>query len=253
MTVSAVILAAGLGKRMKSSLPKVLHEACGKPLVRWVADAARAAGAEQLVAVVGPEMTEEEKARHLGGFSIAIQRDRLGTGHATMQAMPMLAPDVDEVVVLCGDVPCLRAATVADLIESRRRSGAGAAVLTMILDDPSGYGRMIRSGSPGADGRPPVTAIVEDRDATPAQKAVNEVNSGTYAFRRTDLEAGLATLSNANAQGEYYLTDVVRFCAESGRGVVGVVADDPDEMRGVNTPDQLAGIEQILASRIAAS
>lgn len=244
MSLTAVILAAGLGKRMKSVLPKVLHVAAGKPLIRWVADAARGAGASKLVAVVGPEMTDAEKSAHLGGFAIVVQKERLGTGHAAQQAVPLL-DDADEVLVLCGDVPCLSAATLRSLVETRRRDDAAAAVLTMVLDDPGAYGRIIRSR---AD-RDRVERIVEARDASPEEKAVNEVNSGTYAFRRADLVKGLASLRNENAQREYYLTDVVRDCATRGARVAGVVARDPDEMLGVNTPEELAVVERYLVTR----
>lgn len=248
MSLAAVILAAGLGKRMKSALPKVLHPAHGRPLISWVADAARSAGAVELVAVVGPEMTPEDRHHHLSGFGIAEQRERLGTGHATMQAMPVLGPAIDEIVVLCGDVPCVRAETIRALVETRRRADAGAAVLTMVLDDPAAYGRIVR-GKPEGSEPGPVLRIVEARDASDEEKAIREVNSGTYAFSREDLTRGLAALRNDNAQGEYYLTDVVRECVAAGRPVAGVIARDPDEMLGVNTPDELELVGRVLAAR----
>lgn len=250
MPLAAVILAAGLGKRMQSSLPKVLHPALGRPLLSWVADAARGAGAVQLVAVVGPEMSAQDRERYLGGFSIAEQTERLGTGHATMQAMPLLDPEIDEVVVLCGDVPCVRASTVRALVETRRAADAGAAVLTMILDDPGSYGRIVRAADDR--GRGEILRIVEARDASPAERAIREVNSGTYAFHREDLSRGLRSLRNDNAQGEYYLTDVVRECVASGRRVEGVISTDPDEMLGVNTQDELALVSRVLAARESA-
>lgn len=260
MALAAVILAAGLGKRMKSSLPKVVHVANGRPLIRWVADAAREAGATQLVAVIGPEMSDADLRGHLDGFDTAVQRDRLGTGHATQQAMGRLNADIDEVLVLCGDAPCVRAETLRHLVEARRSADAGAAVLTMVLSDPGAYGRIVRASSlteaPSLTGvststrNPgPVERIVEDRDATPDEKAICEVNSGTYAFARADLERGLANLKNENAQGEYYLTDVVRYCVTAGRGVVGVIAADSDEALGVNTTDDLALVGRILEER----
>lgn len=239
--LAAVILAAGLGKRMKSDLPKVLHEANDKPLIGWVADAARGAGAERLIAVVGPEMTEEQKARHLVGFKIVIQHDRLGTGHAAMQAEPYLDEAIDEVLVLCGDVPCIRAETVRELAETRRHENAAASVLTMVLDDPAAYGRIVRENDS-------VVAIVEYKDASDEIRAIREVNSGTYAFRRRDLLEGLKGLSNENAQGEYYITDVIRHCVTVGEKVSGVIAN-PDELVGVNTPDELAVVARILAAR----
>jgi UDP-N-acetylglucosamine diphosphorylase/glucosamine-1-phosphate N-acetyltransferase len=241
--LAAVILAAGLGKRMRSALPKVLHEANGQPLIGWVAGAARGAGAERLIAVVGPEMTDEQKRAHLAGFEIVIQRDRLGTGHAAMQALPHLDEAVDEALVLCGDVPCIRAETLRELVETRRREDAAASVLTMVLDDPGAYGRIVREN----DG---VAAIVEQKDASEAIRAIREVNSGTYAFRRDDLLDGLKGLSNRNAQGEYYITDVIRHCVTKGERVSGVIAN-PDELVGVNTPDELAVVSRILAARLS--
>ncbi len=240
----AVILAAGLGKRMKSALPKVLHQAAGKPLIRWVADAARGAGASKFIAVVGPEMTDAEKAEHLRGFETVIQRERLGTGHAAQQAAPLLS-DADEVLVLCGDVPCISAATLRNLAEARRRDDAAAAVLSMVLDDAGAYGRIIRSKTDSSC----VERIVEARDCAPEELAVNEVNSGTYVFRRADLLRGLSSLKSDNAQQEYYLTDVVRDCALHDGRVAGVIAGDPGEMLGVNTPDELGVVERYLVRR----
>lgn len=244
MSLVAVILAAGLGKRMRSPLPKVLHRAAGRPLVRWVAAAAADAGADALIAVVGPEMSAADRVEHLAGFTLVTQHDRLGTGHATGIALAALPAAATEVLVLCGDVPCLRAATLRLLVAHRRAAGSAAAVLTMILDDPFGYGRIVRRGGDG-----PVAAIVEERDAASGIKAIREVNSGTYIFRREILEAGIKALKPDNAQGEYYLTDVVRFAVDKGETVIGVVADDPRELLGVNTPEQLAEVGRILAAR----
>jgi UDP-N-acetylglucosamine diphosphorylase/glucosamine-1-phosphate N-acetyltransferase len=239
--LAGVILAAGLGKRMQSSLPKVLHQANGKPLIGWVADAARGAGAARLIAVVGPEMTDEQKRAHLSGFEIVIQNERLGTGHAAMQAVPYLDAAVDEVLVLCGDVPCIKAETLRELAETRRRERSAAAVLTMVLEDPGAYGRIVREGGH-------VTAIVEHKDASDAIRAIREVNSGAYAFRREDLLEGLKGLSNENAQGEYYITDVIRHCVTKGETVSGVIANE-EELLGVNTPAELDVVGRILSTR----
>lgn len=238
--LAAVILAAGLGKRMKSDLPKVLHKAARKPLIRWVADAARGAGASKLIAVIGPEMTDANKAEHLQGFETVVQHERLGTGHAAQQAVPLLK-GVTEVLILCGDVPCIRTETLSALVDRRRKDNCAGAVLTMMLDDPAAYGRIVQQ-----DGF--VSAIVEARDATPEQLKIQEVNSGTYIFRTEDLIKGLGNLRNDNAQGEYYITDVVGECVKAGEKVASVIADDPAEMLGVNTPVELAVVERRLLS-----
>lgn len=240
---AAVILAAGLGKRMKSDRPKVLHEILGRPLISWVAAAARGAGCRTLVAVVGPEMTEVDRAEHLRGFRIAVQERRLGTGHAVRQALPHL-DDAEEAVILCGDVPLLRAATIRALLDTRRAESAAAAVLTMRPADPAGYGRIVRNA--GGD----VSAIVEDRDADAETRRIGEVNSGTFAFRVRDLFEGLVSLLPNNVQGEYYLTDAVRFLAEKRRRVVAVEASDPIECEGVNTPEQLEALGTAAAARL---
>lgn len=240
MTLAAVILAAGLGKRMKSDLPKVLHQAAGKPLIRWVADAARGAGATKLIAVIGPEMTDENKREHLKGFETVVQVERLGTGHAAQQAIPLLDATIDEVLILCGDVPCLRAETLAKLVAARRKENCSGAVLTMVLDDPGAYGRIRRKGEFA-------TGIVEARDSTSDELLIKEVNSGTYVFRREDLVRSLGKLTNTNAQGEYYITDVVSDCVLSGGKIVAVIADDPGEMLGVNTPVEFAIVDRRLA------
>jgi len=245
MSTAAVILAAGLGKRMKSALPKVLHLAEGRPLIRWVADSARSAGANQLIAVVGPELTDSDKKNYLGGYDVVIQRERLGTGHAAIQAIPALKKEIDEVIVLCGDVPCIRPETIFSLLQSRREKNSAASVLTMLLDDPYGYGRIVRSKIDSSK----IERIVEERDATEDERKIKEVNSGTYAFRRDILESGLKRLGRNNAQNEYYLTDVIRFCVTDGEDVVGSIADDSNELLGVNTPEQLKIVESVLAKR----
>jgi len=238
--ISAIILAAGQGRRMKSSLPKVAHLILGKPLVWHVAHAARAAGIREMVFVLGYgrdkilPVVEEFRGK------VAIQESQFGTGDAARCGLAELSAGAKEVVVLCGDAPLIRPATIRALLAARRRQGAPASVLTGVLDDPTGYGRIVR----GEDGA--VARIVEEKDANASLRKVREVNSGTYAFDRVFLERGLPRLSDVNAQREYYLTDLVLEALAEGTRVVPVPAAEPDEVRGINSRRELAEATQIL-------
>lgn len=236
---TALILAAGLGKRMKSPLPKVLHSLEGKTLLAHVVDSARSAGAAEIVGVIGPEA--EGRADLPKGVRYRVQRERLGTGDAVRVGLGDGLGILGEVVVLSGDVPGLRAETIRRLLSTLREKNASAVVLSFVPPSPRGYGRMIR----GAGG----LRIVEERDASEAERAVREVNSGIYAFRAEDLRYGLANLTRENAQGEYYLTDAIRALAGEGRRVETLLLEDPDEVHGINTPEDLAEVAGILARR----
>lgn len=231
---AAIILAAGKGTRMKSDLPKVAVEMGGRPLVRYVLDAAFGAGLENVIVVTGYRRDIVETA--LAGFPVrqAVQEEQRGTGHAVMMAAPLLAGFRGPVIVLAGDIPLIRASTIADLLDRHGATGAAVTVLTADLDDPSGYGRIVR----GPDGR--VTGIVEERDATPDIRALREINSSIYAFDWTFLEPALGELRDENAQGEYYLTDTVHLAVERGLRVEAIKVADPREVSGVNTVEQLA-------------
>ncbi|MBP2689762.1 MAG: UDP-N-acetylglucosamine pyrophosphorylase, partial [Deltaproteobacteria bacterium] len=238
--ISAIILAAGQGRRMKSALPKVAHLVLGKPLVWHVAHAARAAGIREMVFVLGYGRDKILPVVEAFGGKVAIQESQFGTGDAARCGLAELSPGAKEVVVLCGDAPLIRPATIRALLAARRRRGAPASVLTGILADPTGYGRIVR----GEDGA--VARIVEEKDANAALRKIREVNSGTYAFDRVFLERGLPRLSDVNAQREYYLTDLVLEALAEGTSVVPVVAADPDETRGVNSRWELAEATRIL-------
>jgi bifunctional UDP-N-acetylglucosamine pyrophosphorylase/glucosamine-1-phosphate N-acetyltransferase len=241
--ISAIILAAGQGRRMKSSLPKVAHLVLGKPVVWHVAQAARAAGIREMVFVLGYGRDKVLPVVEAFGGKVAIQESQFGTGDAARCGLAELSAGAKEVVVLCGDAPLLRPATIRALLSARRRQGAPASVLTGVLDDPTGYGRIVR----GDDGS--VARIVEEKDAKPAQRKVREVNSGTYAFDRVFLERGLPRLSDVNAQREYYLTDLVLEALAQGKRVVPVTALVPDEVRGINSRRELADATRILLDR----
>jgi bifunctional UDP-N-acetylglucosamine pyrophosphorylase / glucosamine-1-phosphate N-acetyltransferase len=240
--ISAIILAAGQGKRMKSSLPKVAHLVLGKPVVWHVAQAAHAAGIREMVFVLGYGRDRVLPVVEAFGGKVAIQESLFGTGDAARCGLAELSAGAKEVVVLCGDAPLLRPASIRALLAARRRQGAPASVLTGILGNPTGYGRIVR----GEDGS--VVRIVEEKDANAALRKVREVNSGTYAFDRVFLERGLPRLSDVNAQREYYLTDLVLEALAEEKRVVPVAAE-PDEVRGINSRRELADATRILLER----
>jgi bifunctional UDP-N-acetylglucosamine pyrophosphorylase/glucosamine-1-phosphate N-acetyltransferase len=248
--VDVVIMAAGKGTRMKSSLPKVLHRLGGRALVAHVVDTAARIGARKVVVVTGHGATDVEAALGEGAAGVvpqfARQVPQLGTGHALQQAAPLL-PDDGTVVVLSGDVPLIGDATLRSLIA--QSGGRRLALLTIRVEDPTGYGRIVRA--PAAEGEGEVQAIVEEKDASEAQRAIRETYSGVMAVPSALLKPWLARLDNKNAQGEYYLTDVVGLATIDGVPVVAHRIDDPLEVAGVNTPAQLAALERAYQRRQA--
>lgn len=237
-----VILAAGKGTRMKSALPKVLHQVGGKPMLQQVMDAATSAGAARNIVVVGFGGEEVQEAVGKQAECV-VQAEQLGTGHAVMQAKAALADFDGTVMVLCGDTPLLTPALLKRLHEEHQAKGALATVLTFIPEDPGAYGRVIRD----EQGR--VVKIVERKDASPAEVAVREVNSAIYCFERRALFDALEQINCDNAQGEYYLTDVIGILADRGDLVWAVVAEDHRETMGINSRRQLAEAEQIIRRR----
>jgi bifunctional UDP-N-acetylglucosamine pyrophosphorylase/glucosamine-1-phosphate N-acetyltransferase len=243
--VDVVIMAAGKGTRMKSLLPKVLHPLAGRPLLRHVLDTAQALQARKAVVITGHGAMEVEAACAMDTgatdpFVIRFvrQEPQLGTGHAVQQAVPELADD-GVVVVLSGDVPLTQPATLFHLITAC--AGDKLALLTLEMDNPTGYGRIVRGGA-RADGA--VQAIVEQKDAAPAELAITEIYSGIMAVPAGALKRWLARLDNQNAQGEYYLTDIVKFAVADGVPVVAHKIDDAVQVAGVNSPVQLAQLER---------
>ena len=238
----AVILAAGKGTRLKSSTAKVLQPAAGLPLLEHVLRALRPLEPRATVAVVGHQAEAVEQAFGGRGLRFVRQEPQLGTGHALLVARPEL-PESGTVLVLSGDVPLLRSATLAALAAAHARDGAAATLLTAVLDEPGAYGRVLRD----AAGRP--RAIVEARDASPEERAVREINVGLYAFEAGALCRALRGLQPENAQGEYYLTDVVAALAADGARLLAVAAEDPGEVLGVNTLHELAQASAVLRGR----
>ncbi len=227
---------------MKSSHPKVCFEMLGKPLVRWVVDAARAAGCEDVVCVLGHG--REEVGPIVFDCEVVIQSERLGTGHAVMMSAPRLEDAHGPVVVLSGDCPMIRPETISALLDAQASSRASAVVLTSIADDPTGYGRVIRDESGS------VARIVEQRDCTSEEAEVVEVNSGMYCFDSDALLGCLDRLGNDNSQGEYYLTDVISLMVADGMQVGAIVAEDPAECLGINDRWQLAEAQAQMQRRI---
>ncbi|MDR1205247.1 MAG: bifunctional UDP-N-acetylglucosamine diphosphorylase/glucosamine-1-phosphate N-acetyltransferase GlmU [Peptococcaceae bacterium] len=243
----AVVLAAGMGTRMKSDVPKMLHPVCGKPMLLYVVDALEEAKTERIITVLGHEAGRVQEI--IRGRSESVpQLEPLGTGHALIQALPALeAYEEGDCLVLCGDTPLIRGETLRDLRYAHREAGAAATLLTARLMDPFGYGRVIREGR---GENPPIIDIVEERDATPQIKQIREINTGAYCFDLRYLKEGLASLKPANAQGEYYLTDLIRYLVGRGLRTESLVLADPGEAMGVNDRAQLAEAEARMRRRI---
>jgi bifunctional UDP-N-acetylglucosamine pyrophosphorylase/glucosamine-1-phosphate N-acetyltransferase len=241
--VAGIILAAGKGTRMKSDLPKGLHRVAGLPMVELVGRAMKRAGVERPIIVIGHrgEMLQDA----LGdAYDYVWQNEQLGTGHAALMAEPLLKDFKGSVVIAPGDAPLLDAGVFRSLIEVRRHSDACCAMLTAELDDPTGYGRVVRDDS----GRP--VRVVEQKDATPAQLAIREVNVSLYCFDSAELFRVLPSLGNDNLQGEYYLTDAIGALSAAGKCVATASTQDPGALVGVNDRWQLAQAESELSARI---
>ncbi|HEX8606604.1 MAG TPA: bifunctional UDP-N-acetylglucosamine diphosphorylase/glucosamine-1-phosphate N-acetyltransferase GlmU [Pseudoduganella sp.] len=249
--MNVVILAAGMGKRMQSALPKVLHPLAGKPLLSHVIDAARTLAPAKLCVIYGHggatvlSALEAQKARGGMEISAALQEPQLGTGHAVMQALPML-DDAVPTLVLYGDVPLTSPASLQRLVDAAGSDKLG--ILTVVQDDPFGLGRIVREGGE-MSGR--IVRIVEEKDATPAERAIREINSGIMCIPTGRLKTWLASLQNNNAQGEYYLTDIVARAVADGVDVVAAHPAAEWEVLGVNSKVQLAQLERIHQNNLA--
>ncbi|MFS1947391.1 bifunctional UDP-N-acetylglucosamine diphosphorylase/glucosamine-1-phosphate N-acetyltransferase GlmU [Vibrio lentus] len=234
MKFSAVILAAGKGTRMYSNTPKVLHTLAGKPMVKHVIDTCNGLGAQNINLVYGHGGDQMKATLAEESVNWALQAEQLGTGHAVDQASAHFADD-EKVLVLYGDVPLISPETIENLLDAQ--PNGGIALLTVVLDNPMGYGRIIRRNGP-------VVAIVEQKDATDEQKLIKEINTGVMVATGGDLKRWLSGLSNDNAQGEYYLTDVIAAAHDEGRAVEAVHPVSPIEVEGVNDRSQLARLER---------
>jgi bifunctional UDP-N-acetylglucosamine pyrophosphorylase/glucosamine-1-phosphate N-acetyltransferase len=239
----AIVLAAGKGTRMKSGRSKVLHEICGRPMLWYVLDALRRAGFGEIVVVVNPQLRDE-----MQGFDVesVVQEEQLGTGHAVKAALDQLAPGTGPLIVVCGDMPLVTSELLRGMAGSLAAGDASVmALVTVKMPLPSSFGRIVRSG-------PHVERIVEARDATPAELAIDEMNAGIYAFDEQALRDAVMHLRADNAQGEYYLTDTVAYFVGAGKSVRPVLATDHLHMLGINDRVELAQARKEMNARLCA-
>jgi bifunctional UDP-N-acetylglucosamine pyrophosphorylase/glucosamine-1-phosphate N-acetyltransferase len=235
-----VILAAGKGTRMKSARPKVLHRVAGLPMIEHVLAASTALQPRSTTLVVGHQADSVREAL-LGhpGVTFVVQEPQLGTGHALLTTEPVFRGAAGTLVLLSGDVPLLSAETLKSLVDRHESAGAAATVMTAVLDEPHGYGRIVRAGRQ-------IARIVEDRDATPAEREIAEINAGIYAFALDGLFTALTGIATENVQGEYYLPDIVALFRQRGLGVETLTVTDADEIRGINSRLELAAVSRIV-------
>ena len=242
MKTKALVLAAGQGTRMKSNGSKVLHKVLGKSLVEYPIIAAKGVGVEEICLIVGHK-AEDVKAALGERVSYALQKEQLGTGHAVMQALDFME-DADEVIVLCGDTPLITKETLQTMLDFHREKQNAITVLSTLMEDPTGYGRIVRD----ANGN--LLKIVEQKDATEEEKAINEINGGIYTFDGKLLKYALSKLDNNNVQNEYYLTDTIEILLNEGKRVDAIAIEASDDIAGVNSRIQLAGVTQVMKNRI---
>ncbi|WP_026376165.1 bifunctional UDP-N-acetylglucosamine diphosphorylase/glucosamine-1-phosphate N-acetyltransferase GlmU [Aestuariibacter salexigens] len=241
MSFSVVILAAGKGTRMKSSLPKVLHPIGGKPMVQRIIDTVRELGADNVHLIYGHGADQLKQALANESVNWCLQEQQLGTGHAVQQAVPEIN-DNEDVLILVGDAPLIQAQTLQQLMQVKQQSDL--ALLTVHLDDPTGMGRIVRQGDN-------VVAIVEHKDATDEQRQITEINTGMMMMAGADLKRWLGALDNNNAQGEFYLTDVIAMAATEGKVIKASHPESAIEVEGINNRKQLAAIERAFQRRQA--
>lgn len=243
-TLQTIILAAGKGTRMKSSRAKVLHHVAGLPMIHYPVTAASSLGAERIVVVVGHQGDEVSRTLSgMPGVSIVTQPEQRGTGDAVLCAREACVPD-GTILILCGDVPLVRVETLSPFLARHRDSGADLSVMTTRLSDPTGYGRVVtREGGQ-------VLGIVEEKDASQEEQKITEINTGIYAVRGDFLFDAVASLGTDNAQGEYYLTDIVAIARKRGLSVRAFPVGDPEEVMGINDREQLARAERVMRCRI---
>ncbi|MDY0017259.1 MAG: NTP transferase domain-containing protein [Candidatus Delongbacteria bacterium] len=238
-----LILAAGMGKRMRSDLPKVIHKINNRELVKYVIDQAKGAGSDDIWLIVGHKKEMVIEATKNLGVNYTEQKEQLGTGHAVMQAESPLEGKTGDVLILCGDVPLLRVETLLKFREFHEKSGCSATVMTTEFDDPFGYGRIVK------DPEGNIIKIVEEKDAEKDEKKIKEINSGVYIIDKNELFGSLKNISSDNAGKEYYLTDVIGIMKGRGKKIGTYKISDNTEIQGINTLEQLSIAEGIMNSR----
>jgi bifunctional UDP-N-acetylglucosamine pyrophosphorylase/glucosamine-1-phosphate N-acetyltransferase len=241
--LAVIILAAGLGTRMKSDVPKVLHEVCGRPMLAYVIDAALSLSPERIVVVTGPDQDAISGVLPVG-CERTVQRERLGTGDAVRAGLEPLHAFEGDIMVLYGDVPLVHADFVAGLLDRHRLAAAAATLTTAHLDDPGHYGRVVRDGDGG------VARIVEFKDAEADERAITEINVGSYVFRSSMLRPNLERVRGDNVQGELYLTDVVHLLLEDRQQIATYESDDEESSTGVNSRVELAAVNTMMRRRL---
>ena len=245
MNKCAVILAGGEGKRMQSELPKPMNEVLGKPMLRWVIDAVRAAGVNDICVVTGykKEITEDYLRSLPFETETVFQSERLGTGHAVMMAEEFLRRKGGDVVILCGDAPFMDAGTIREAYKLHDKQNCSATVISAMLDDPTGYGRVVRNKDDTLFG------IVEHKEADEKTRAIKEVNSGAYWFDTEDLLSVLNDITADNSAKEYYLPDALALLLEAGKKACAYTADSADTVLGANDPQQLEELNRIATEK----
>ena len=240
-----IILAAGMGKRMKSGKAKVLHEIFGKPMIMYVVETAKKIAGNDVILVIGHQ---DDKVRKVvsedSNVIFALQKDQLGTGHAVSCALPYLPDHTQEVIILCGDVPLLTFETVMRLLKDHIMAKRDISLLAVKINNPKGYGRVL------FDEKMNVSGIVEEADASAKQKSIKTINTGIYCVKKEILFDSLKKIKSDNVQGEFYLTDVVELGYREGKVVGVLIGDDSEETVGVNTIHDLMTVENILHSRV---
>jgi len=241
---AVIILAAGLGTRMKSNRAKVLHEILGVPMVMYVVETAQKIVGDDIIVVIG---NQAEKVRKVVSESndvlYAMQKEQRGTGHAVMCALPEMPEHIEQVIILCGDVPLLTAETLIRFLAHHMENKRDLTLLAVDVDNPTGYGRIL------TDGKSNVTGIVEEADATPAQREIASINTGIYCVEKEFLFDSLQKIKPDNVQGEFYLTDIVAVGCKEGKVVGMMTGSDFQEFVGVNTPQDLMAVENIMRRR----
>lgn len=245
--LAALILAAGKGTRMVSSRAKVLHRLGGQPMLRLIYDAVARLEPQQIFVVIGQDANEVRASLGNAPAQFALQTEQLGTGHAVMAARDQLSGREGDVIVLFGDTPRIKTETLRKLVDAHRQTEASTTILTALMPDPFGYGRILR------DKQGKIEAIIEEKDATPEQRAIKEVNPGFYCFQISNLIDSLGKLNNNNAQKEYYITDLIEIQRRDGKKVETVLHDDFQQLRGINTRRELAETGRALAEEKNAS